>query len=100
MACSICGLEGHNSKTCPQLLLTAQTPNRDDYALWSRHGGLTKEQAKELKRKLEDLVDEIAPDSYGVIAAAIEKRLPERIQQAIKGAQSANKSLEDKSEDE
>lgn len=87
MSCSICGEPGHNSRTCPQLLPAAQTPNGDDYAIWFRYGGLKKDQAKELKRQFEDLVEKIAPDSYGVIAAGKEKKLPERIQQAIKGAQ-------------
>lgn len=101
MGCSICGQEGHNLRTCPQLLPAAKTPNGDDYAIWFRYGGLNKDQAKELKRRFEDLVEEIAPDSYGVIAAGKEKKLPERIQQAIKGAQSSSShTLEDKSEDE
>ncbi|CAA0097193.1 Uncharacterised protein [BD1-7 clade bacterium] len=101
MACSLCGLEGHNSRTCPQLLSDVNTQNGDDYAIWFRYGGLKKEEAKDLKRKFEELVEEIAPDSYGVIAAGKEKKLPERIQQAIKGAQpSASHSLEDKSKDE
>lgn len=101
MACSICGQERHNSRTCPKLLLSTKTSEGDDYAIWFRYGGLNKSQAKELKRRFEDFVEEIAPDSYGVIAAGKEKKLPERIQQAIKGAQhSSSYNLEDKSEDE
>jgi hypothetical protein len=100
MSCSICGQDGHNSRTCPQLLPTAQTVNKDDYAIWFRYGGLKKEEAKELKRRFEDLVDEIAPNSYGVIAAGKEKKLPERIQQAIKGANPSNNALKDGSKDE
>lgn len=97
----MCGKEGHNSRTCPQLLPAAQAPNGDAYAIWFRYGGLNKGQAKELKRRFEDLVEEIAPDAYGVIAAGKEKKLPERIQKAIKGAQpSSIPTLEDKSKDE
>lgn len=100
MACSICGQDGHNSRTCPQLLPAAQTASDNDYAIWLRYGGLNKEQAKVLKRRFEDLVEEVAPDSYGVIAAGKAKKLPERIQQAINGAQRPMKSLDDRSKDE
>lgn len=98
MACKICGNDGHNSRTCPQLLPVpagnSATPS--DYALWMRYGGLTKDQAKELKNKLEECIEAIAPDSYGVIAAGKASRLPERIQQAIQASQDSPKKLGDK----
>lgn len=98
MACKICGNDGHNSRTCPQLLSVSANSSADggDYALWMRYGGLTKDQAKELKNKVEECIEAIAPDSYGVIAAGKASRLPERIQQAIQASQDSTKKLEDK----
>jgi hypothetical protein len=85
MACSICGQTGHNAKTCSQSALTdSNTGNQDNnYAVWMRYGGMNKQQAKEFQRRAEDLLDEVAPDSYGVSAAAKESELPERIRKAM-----------------
>lgn len=98
MACTICGNEGHNSRTCPQMLPVpaSKSAATEDHALWMRYGGLTKDQAKELRHKVEELIEEIAPDSYGVIAAGKASKLPERIQQAIQAQQGSAKKLEDK----
>lgn len=89
MACSICGDKGHNARTCPQLLPThnEQTNQNDDFALWLRYGGLTKDQTKELKAAIEEAIEQIAPESYGVIAAGRASKLPQRIQEAIKQVQ-------------
>lgn len=96
MACTVCGNDGHNSRTCPQLphVPTGNPSPSSDHALWMRYGGLTKDQAKELKRTVEEAIEKIAPDSYGVIAAGKASRLPERIQEAIKATQGDAKKLE------
>lgn len=98
MSCSICGNEGHNARTCPQLLPTSQgNSNKDsDYALWLRYGGLSKAQTKALKNKIEDFIEEVAPDSHGVIAAGKASKLPQRIQEAIKSTQVIPKTLDKK----
>lgn len=99
MACKICGNDGHNSRTCPQMLPVpaSNSANTGDHALWMRYAGLTRDQAKQLRHKVEELIEDIAPDSYGVIAAGKASKLPERIQQAIQTSQdSAKKKLEDK----
>lgn len=98
MACSICGQTGHNAKTCPQAALVENntTDNQDDsYAVWMRYGGMNKQQAKEFRRRAEDLLDEVAPDAYGVSAAGKESELPERVRKAMNAAdQSDRKKLE------
>lgn len=84
MACGICGSDGHNARTCPQTLPTNPVqPNNNDYAFWFRYNGLTKEQAKKLKSNVEEAIEQIAPDSHGVIAVGKSSKLPERIQQAM-----------------
>ena len=98
MACKICGNDGHNSRTCPQMLPVpaSNSTNTNDHALWMRYGGLTKDQAKQLQHGIEELIEKIAPDSYGVIAAGKASKLPERIQQAIQAHQEGAKKLENK----
>jgi hypothetical protein len=85
MACSICGQTGHNAQTCPETNLPEKKADDSDdtYAVWMRYGGMNKQQAKELRRQTEDLVDQIAPDAYGVSAAGKEKDLPERIRKTM-----------------
>jgi hypothetical protein len=89
MPCKICGHQGHNSRTCPQLLPVATPVQavKDDHALWVRYSGLTKAQARELRHDIEKSIEEIAPDSHGVIATARASRLPERIQQILQAQQ-------------
>lgn len=85
MACSICGQAGHNAKTCPQSALAKDNTDtqNDNYAVWMRYGGMDKQQAKEFRRRAEDLLDEIAPDAYGVSATGKESELPDRVRQAM-----------------
>ena len=98
MSCKICGNDGHNSRTCSQLppVPASSSSNTSDHALWLRYGGLTKDQAKQLRHGVENLIEQIAPDSYGVIAAGKASKLPERIQQALQAQQENVRKLEDK----
>lgn len=93
MACSICGQTGHNAKTCPQSASTeSNTDNQDDnYVVWMRYGGMNKQQAKEFRRRAEDLLDEVAPDAYGVSAAGKESELPERVRKAMNAANESDR---------
>ena len=61
MACKICGNDGHNSRTCPQMLPVpaGNSTNTHDHALWMRYGGLTKDQAKQLQHGIEELIEKI-----------------------------------------
>ena len=92
MACSICGQTGHNAKTCSQSeLVKSNNENQsDNYAVWMRYGGMDKEQAKEFRRRAEDLLDELAPDAYGVSAAGKESELPERVRKAMNAAEKSD----------
>jgi hypothetical protein len=86
MACSICSQIGHNSKTCPHLQLSENISTEDqnnDYAVWIRYRGMSKQQAKEFRRRTEDLLDEVAPDADGITAWAKERELPDRIRKAM-----------------
>ncbi|MBV5273193.1 MAG: hypothetical protein JZU52_05975 [Lamprocystis purpurea] len=56
MACRICGSEGHNARTCPQLPVP-QNDAGEDYVVWARYGGLSKSQAKDIRNGLENVVD-------------------------------------------
>lgn len=97
MACSICGEDNHNARTCPQKDLAENNASNqnDSYAVWMRYGGMSKQEAKEFRRRSEDLLDEVAPDAYGVSAAGKERELPERIQEALNSTdQSDRKELE------
>ena len=97
MTCKTCGNDGHNSRTCPQLIPVpvSNSASPSDYALWMRYGGLTKDQAKQLRNKFEEIIEEIAPDSYGVIVGGKASKLPERIQQALQQSHANTKKLED-----
>ena len=72
MACSICGEDGHNARSC-----------KEDYAVWVRAQGLSKKQARGLERIVEDYMDEEAPDATGVMASGKRKELPKRIQEKM-----------------
>jgi hypothetical protein len=93
MACSICGKTGHNAKTCPESSLVRNNADSqdDDYVVWMRYGGMNKQQAKEFRRRAEDLLDDIAPDAYGVSAAGKASELPERVRQSIDAANKSNR---------
>jgi len=93
MACSICGQTGHKAKTCPQSAsVESNADNQDDnYAVWMRYGGMNKQQAKEFRRRAEDLLDEVAPDAYGNSAAGKENELPERVRKTMNASNESDR---------
>ena len=78
MKCSICGLEGHNARTCP---------NRNeprDQALWIKIDRLTEGEATKLQSRFIEDKSRIAPDARGTSAKGSIKELPDRIKDALK----------------
>ena len=86
MSCSLCGESGHNARTCPHAFAIEAANDavaEGDYAVWLHYSGMSKDQAKAFRRQVEDLLDEMAPDAYGVSACGKESELPDRIGRAL-----------------
>lgn len=79
MKCSICGMEGHNSRTC----CNKQEELRDQ-ALWMKVDGLTEKEASDLQAKIIKDKSDIAPKARGTFCKANAKDLPDKITNALK----------------
>ncbi|MEO0539713.1 MAG: hypothetical protein AAFZ80_02485 [Cyanobacteria bacterium P01_A01_bin.105] len=69
-----------------------------DYAVWLRYSGMSKGQAKIFRRQVEDLLDEVAPNAYGVSASGKESDLPDRIRKALNAVNGTDQQRLDSSD--
>ena len=84
MACSICGSEGHNARTCPQRENSISQVDSEyrDFAFWMKVDGITEDEAIAFEHNAIEAKKRIAPKGRGTMVAADKKDLPERIREA------------------
>ena len=92
MACSKCGQQGHNSKTCTLVESAPHKQKIEPFALWVKIDGISEVQADDLLKSLIDIKREIAPDGRATYAKAEQRKLPAKISEAMR--------LQDKDSDE
>lgn len=80
MRCSICGKEGHNSRTCPYK--NKNVPR--DHALWIKVDQLTERESSDLQAQIIRDKARIAPNARATSAKGNVRELPSRIQDALK----------------
>ncbi len=80
MRCSICGSDKHNARTCP--LKDKDIPR--DHAFWVKFDNLTQRESLDLKNRIEQDKDRIAPKARGTSVRGKKTELPTRIQEALK----------------
>lgn len=80
MRCSICGKEGHNSRTCPYK--NGNVPR--DQALWIKIDNLTERESANLQAQIIKDKSRIAPKARATSAKGSVRELPSRIQDALK----------------
>lgn len=83
MACSICGKEGHNSKTCTTKLEGSVKP-AETHVLWVKFDGITPKQADELLKGIIDVKSAVAPSARGTFAKGSKTEMPQKIAEALK----------------
>jgi hypothetical protein len=81
MACSICGIDGHNSKTCQKNSQVTQ-PN-EGHVLWVKFDNITPKQADDLLKGAIDLKSILAPNSRGTFAKGTKSEMPRKISEAL-----------------
>ncbi len=80
MKCSICGEEGHNSRTCPNKETTSE---ERDQILWLKYDNITNDEARSLQKASIDAKDEYAPEGRGTFVRGNKRELPGRIRKAL-----------------
>ena len=83
MSCSICGENGHNSRTCPNKDSGAVI-QRPSHALWLKIDGITEEEGDNLLKSVIDAKREIAPHGRATFAKGSRRELPSEINDALK----------------
>ena len=79
--CSICGLDGHNARTCTQAPISPE--NEADHALCLKYDNITLKQADKLLTNAINSKTKIAPDGRVAFAKAPAKDLPKRIRETL-----------------
>lgn len=79
MACSVCGKNGHNAKSCPNKNINDHT-----FALWVKVDNLTEDQSNKLLSSIMNAKTKIAPNSRGTFAKAEKKDLPMEIKNVLR----------------
>lgn len=82
MACSICGKEGHNSRSCPSKDIECEDSERD-MAAWFKFDNITKDESSQLIKGIIDLKDRVAPNARGTFARDKKQNLPSEIRKAL-----------------
>ena len=77
MSCSICGADGHNSRTCPN------NKKENNHALWVKFDNISEEDADELLKNIIDVKRKVAPEARAAYAKADRRQLPSRIKEAL-----------------
>ncbi len=87
MNCKACGLEGHNSRTCP----TANniSPETRDRALILRIDGMTRSEQSEMHAELVKLKKRVTADeAKATLVEGSSRELPSKIRALIENKQS------------
>lgn len=82
MACSICGIEGHNSKTCSQK--NQPITNNETHVLWVKFDNITLKQADDLLKGVIDVKSSVAPNARGTFAKGTKSEMPKQIVEALR----------------
>lgn len=86
MTCSVCGQEGHNSRTCTAI---ATKPATDDkkYVLWVRYDNISEAEANALLKENIDAKSKAAPAARATFAKGLRTEMPAKIAEALKSSE-------------
>ena len=82
MACTLCGIEGHNSRNCPNKNENNNV-NERDMAVWFKVDDVTYKETSELIKGFINLKDKVCREARGTYARADKKKLPGEIKKAL-----------------
>ena len=82
MACSVCGKDGHNARTCQEdsRAVEVAAPNQ---ALWIKYDNITLQQADKLLQSAISSKTKIAPEGRATFAKGTTSELPKKISEAL-----------------
>ena len=82
MPCSVCGKNGHNSRTCNEIQEKKIIPQAS-HALWIKFDNITEEEANEILKSNIDFKSKIAPNARATFAKGSKQELPNKISEAL-----------------
>ncbi|MGG2041287.1 hypothetical protein [Burkholderia gladioli] len=82
MTCTLCGVAGHNAKTCPNKAQPETVSKKQ--VLWIKYDNITEQEANELLKASIDVKSTVAPNARATFAKGGRSEIAGKIAEALR----------------